>query len=238
MQFLKLTLPTLAENLALDEALLLEAEAHRGGEVLRLWEWARPAVVLGAGGKLAEDVDDVACLGDGVSIARRSSGGGTVLLGSGCLLFSLVLAYDRDPALREVRSSYCYILHQLEEELGKLVPGITCAGTSDLALAARKFSGNSQQRKRDYLLHHGTILYDFDVAPVSRYLRLPVRQPDYRAARPHEDFLVNLRLSPGELESRLRALWRADQVLTGWPEAAIRELVAARYGSEEWLRRR
>ncbi len=37
MRFLDLTLTTAAENLALDEAVLLEAESGRGGEVLRLW---------------------------------------------------------------------------------------------------------------------------------------------------------------------------------------------------------
>ena len=45
MRFLELTLSSPAENLALDEALLLEAEAGRGGEALRLWEWPRHAVV-------------------------------------------------------------------------------------------------------------------------------------------------------------------------------------------------
>ena len=58
MQFLDPTLSTLAETLALDEALLLEAEAGRGGEVLRIWEWWQPAVVLGSGCRLAEDVDE------------------------------------------------------------------------------------------------------------------------------------------------------------------------------------
>src|SRR5215470_19204848 len=101
MHYLDLTLATPAENLALDEALLLEAEAGRGGEVLRFWEWPLPAVVLGAGGRLAEDVDEAACRADVVPILRRSSGGGTVLLGNGCLLFSLVLAYDRSPLLRQ-----------------------------------------------------------------------------------------------------------------------------------------
>src|SRR5437868_2848192 len=92
MYFLEKTLPTLAENLALDEALLLEAEAGRGGEVLRLWEWPLPAVVLGAGCRLAEDVDEERCRADGVPVLRRASGGGTVLLGAGCLLYTLVLA--------------------------------------------------------------------------------------------------------------------------------------------------
>src|SRR5207248_4591650 len=95
MEWVDVTLDTLNENLAVDEALLLVAEAGRGGEALRVWEWPRPAVVLGAGGRIADDVDVTACERDGVSLARRSSGGGTVLLGPGCLLYSVVLRYDR-----------------------------------------------------------------------------------------------------------------------------------------------
>ncbi len=90
MQFLGLTLPSLAENLALDEALLLHAEEGDGGEVLRVWSWPTFAVVLGAGGVIADDVHEANCQADGVPIARRSSGGGTVLLGPGCLCLSLV----------------------------------------------------------------------------------------------------------------------------------------------------
>src|ERR1700736_770385 len=103
MQFLHLTLPAIADNLALDEALLLEAEAGRAGEVLRLWEWPHWAVVLGSGCRLTEDVDEAACLADSIPILRRASGGGTVLLGAGCLCYSLVLSYERSPALRDVR---------------------------------------------------------------------------------------------------------------------------------------
>src|SRR5215470_13743181 len=124
MHYLDLTLATPAENLALDEALLLEAEAGRGGEVLRLWEWPAPAVVLGSGGRLAEDVDEAACRAAGVPVLRRSSGGGTVLLGRGCLAFSLVLAYDRDPALSEIGSSYAAILGRVGDALADLLPGI------------------------------------------------------------------------------------------------------------------
>src|SRR5437867_1628240 len=109
MRFLDMTLLTVAENLALDEALLLHAEAG-GPETLRLWEWPRPAVVIGAGGRLADEVDENACRGDEVPIARRSSGGGTVLLGAGCLLYSLVLRFDRHPALGDLRASYRFIL--------------------------------------------------------------------------------------------------------------------------------
>src|SRR5262249_19628800 len=158
-------------NLALDETLLLDAEQGQGGEVLRLWEWPTPAVVLGAGCRLVEDVDEARCRADGVPILRRSSGGGTVLLGRGCLLYSLVLAYARAPALHEIRPSYAYILDRIGQALAGLLPRIEQPGTSDLASDGRKFSGNAQQRKRTHLLHHGTLLYDFDLELIGRYLR-------------------------------------------------------------------
>src|SRR5436305_8868153 len=141
MQLLDLTLPSAVANLALDEALLLEAEAGRGGEVLRLWEWPHPAVVLGAGCVLREDVDEDACAADGVPVLRRSSGGGTVLLGRGCLCYSLILPMDRAPELAGIRSSYAFILSRIIEGLAGLQPGLTIAGISDLASEGRKLSG-------------------------------------------------------------------------------------------------
>jgi lipoate---protein ligase len=238
MRFLDLTLPTPAENLALDETLLLEAEGGRGGEVLRLWEWPRPAVVLGAGGWLAADVDEAACRADGVPVLRRASGGGTVLLGRGCLLFSLVLALDRSPALGDITASYRYILGRVRDALEGLLPDIELAGTSDLAAAGRKFSGNAQQRKRHYLLHHGTLLYEFDLGLVGRYLRLPERQPEYRGGRGHAEFLRNLPALPDELRHRLRAGWDAAEDLPSWPEDRVRALVRDKYQTDGWLRRR
>jgi lipoate-protein ligase A len=237
MDCLDLTLPTLADNLALDEALLLNAEAG-GGEVLRFWEWPHLAVVLGGGSRLGEDVNETACLADGVPIQRRASGGGTVLLGAGCLLYSLILAYERSPLLHEIPSSYRYILGRLQNALEELVPAVEPAGTSDLAVAGQKVSGNAQQRKRSHLLHHGTLLYEFPLDRVGQYLHLPVRQPDYRQARPHDVFLTNLPLTAGELKARLRSTWEAHVAAVAWPEELVRALTAEKYTRREWVRRR
>jgi lipoate---protein ligase len=238
VHLLDLSLPSMPANLALDEALLLQAEAGQGGEVLRLWEWPAPAVVLGSGGKLAEDVDEAACEADGVPILRRSSGGGTVLLGPGCLLYSLVLAFDRSPLLREIPFSYAFILDLLRETLAGLLPDIVRAGTSDLAAGGRKFSGNSQQRKRSHVLHHGTLLYHFDFAPVGRYLRMPLRQPDYRGGREHGAFLTNLPATAEELKARLRQAWQVEGERLAWPRELVDRLVEEKYSRAEWVRRR
>jgi lipoate-protein ligase A len=238
MRCLDETLPTLAENLALDEALLLSGETDQAVETLHMWEWPAPAVVLGAGCRLAEDVDESHCLADGVPILRRSSGGGTVLLGSGCLLFSLVLSYDRSPLLREIRSSYCYILGRIRDALADLLPGITCAGTSDLAAGGLKFSGNAQQRKRHHLLHHGTLLYAFDIEAMGRYLRIPTRQPDYRTGREHEAFVCNLPTNVADLKQRLCSAWDATTASDAWPRDLVEQLVREKYAKAEWNRRR
>jgi lipoate-protein ligase A len=226
------------ENLALDEALLLQAESGDGGEVLRLWEWGPPAVVLGAGGRLAADVNEAACLQDQVPILRRASGGGTVLVGTGCLIYTLVLAYERAPELGDVGASYVHILDQMSNCLGGLVPGMGRAGTSDLAVGGRKFSGNAQQRKRDHLVHHGTLLYGFDLDLVGRYLHLPERQPDYRRGRDHTEFLMNLPLEVSELKYGLRQCWQAHVETLTWPAEVVGQLVAEKYGQADWVRRR
>jgi lipoate-protein ligase A len=238
VDFLNLTLPTAAENLALDEALLLEAEDGRGGEVLRVWEWPHPTVVLGAGCWLTRDVDEAACAAHDVPVLRRASGGGTVLLGAGCLLYSLVLAYDRSPALRDISTSYRYILDRVREGLAGAVPVIEVAGISDLAVDGRKFSGNAQQRKRRYLLHHGTLLYAFDLGRVGRYLRMPERQPDYRGRRDHEAFLRNLPLTSAELIACLRTAWQAEEDTAASPRERAADLSAGKYTRPEWIRRR
>jgi lipoate-protein ligase A len=231
MEFVDVTLDTLNENLALDEALLLDAEAGSGGEVLRLWEWPRPAVVLGAGGRIADDVDTSACERDGVPLARRSSGGGTVLLGPGCLLYSLVLRYERAAELRDIRKSYHWILSRVTEAL----PGVTVAGPSDLAIGDRKVGGSSQQRKRDHLLHHGTLLHAFDLSLIPRYLREPPRQPDYRGRRSHAEFITNLGTDRATLSDRLRKAWTADLSIRSLPALLVGQLVAEKYTALDWV---
>lgn len=238
LTFLDHTAASLADNLALDEALLLAAEAGEGGEVLRVWEWPAPAVVLGAGGSISIDVNEVACQAGGVPIHRRASGGGTVLLGRGCLLFSVVLNYDRAAELRDVNASYRWILGRVRDALRPVAP-LDPVGISDLAWAGRKVSGNAQQRKAGHVLHHGTLLYAFDLSLVGRYLNPPERAPAYRGGRDHGEFVTNLPTDAATLKGLLAAAFGAvPGELTRAVLDRVPGLVAEKYGSADWVRRR
>jgi lipoate---protein ligase len=191
-----------AGNLALDEALLEAAEAGESGECLRFWESPDPFVVVG----LTQRVDDVvyreACAEEGVPILRRCSAGGCVMQGPGCLNFALVLDTAARPELSGIRSSYAWILARVADAL-KPVADAKPAGISDVAIDGLKFSGNAQRRKRRFILHHGTLLYRFDLERVTRYLREPEDRPGYRGARSHNAFLRNLDMDPSALKVAL-----------------------------------
>jgi lipoate---protein ligase len=189
------------ENLALDAALFRAVEDGAQGETLRLWESPALVVVVGRSSVIANEVEQAACAADGVTVLRRDSGGGAVLLSSGCMSFSLLLSLARCPELRDVALSYRLILVCLGRALA--VPGLEIRGLSDLAIGGRKVSGSAQRRGRQALLHHGTLLYEFEPRRVERYLKPPSRQPDYRSGRCHADFLGNLPLSRDQIRMRL-----------------------------------
>jgi lipoate-protein ligase A len=122
--------------------------------------------------------------------------------------------------------------------LRPLDPRVAWEGTSDLALGGRKFSGNSLRCKRRYVMYHGTLLYDFALERVPRFLRPPPREPAYRGGRSHADFLTNLPVGRAAIERALLAAWQAHEALEDWPEAAVARLVAERYSQDAWNRGR
>jgi lipoate-protein ligase A len=235
MRYLELTLPEAAENLALDEALLEEAKsADCTAETLRLWEPARPMVVLGRSSKIEDEVDLEVCRELHVPVLRRISGGAAVLTGPGCLMYALVLSCRLRPGLRALGNAHRFVLGTMAEALRPLVPGVAWRGISDLALGQRKFSGNSLRLKRDHLLYHGTLLYDFPLELVGRCLKMPPRHPDYRAGRSHHEFLANLPLARTSICRALVAAWDAQQPYADWPRERSARLVTERYRRREW----
>jgi lipoate-protein ligase A len=240
MRYLDLTMPEIAGNLALDEALLVAAEERGAGPSLRVWEAPSLAVVLGASGRLRDDVLIEACRADGVAIARRSSGGGTVVVGPGALNVTVVLASDFAPGLTAVDEAHRFVLDRLAGSIRALGPAVEVLGLGDLTLDLRKFSGSAPRRLRHHFLVHATILYNFPLGLVSRYTALPRRQPSYRGHRTHEDFLTNLPLSREQLLHAISDAWlprdRPPELVTP-PDDLIRDLLAAKFADPAWIER-
>jgi lipoate---protein ligase len=235
MLILDFTLPTPEENLACDEALLIACDRGEGPEVLRFWESTTPFVVLGYANKTALEVEIEACKRHAIPILRRSSGGGTVLQGPGCLNFSLILRVPDEGPLRSITGTNDFVTEEHATALRAVLGAhVSRLGLSDLTLGTLKFSGNAQRRKRRALLFHGTFLVDFDIPLVEATLAMPSRQPDYRKNRSHRDFLVNTGTALAQIKSTIASHWGAEGTLTQLPEAEIARLVREQFATPEW----
>ena len=192
-------------QLARDWAMFQSVEAGASQGLCRSWQPTRPVVVVGRSSRIDADVILDACHEDGVPVVRRFSGGGAVVLGPGCLNYAVALSVVSRPELTHVRTSFQFILGRIVAALD--LPGLSIAGETDLALDMRKVSGNAQRRGRRALLQHGTLLYGFDPGLATRYLKEPTRQPAYRSARDHGQFIGTLPLSAAVIRARLDAAW-------------------------------
>jgi lipoate-protein ligase A len=181
--------PSVAGNLAMDDAAARSASAT-GLRLLRFWWGGPPAVVIGSSERPEQVVYSEACARLGVEVIKRSTGGGSVLQTAGVLNYSLITpapaSLDPKIGFRPGLDLICAILAAF---------GVVGRpeGTSDVAVGDRKISGNAQARRWKAVLVHGTLLVDFDHDLADAVLKHPPREPAYRRARSHRDFLVTLR---------------------------------------------
>lgn len=236
-------LDTVEAQLALDEALL--DEAHEGlttRPVVRTWMAREPVVVVGSSSRLSEEVDLAACRAAGVRIVRRPSGGLTVLLGPGCLMWSVVEPFPEGaPPIEAIHARMLDPLCAALSHAAAIPGGVSRRGSSDLVVRGadgdRKVSGNALRVRRHGVLYHGTLLDDFDLDLIGRILKHPPREPSYRGRRPHGAFLANLQLGAATLEAAVRAAFAPACRRSDWPRERVARLVAERYALPAWTDR-
>lgn len=237
MLLLDLALGSPPADVALDEALLSWAAAQTAGddrEILRLWESPQYAVVIGRASKTADEVYLDHCEEDAVPVLRRCSGGASVVIGPGCLMYAVILDLHQSPHLESINVAHEHVTAKLASALRSAGQPVDVRGHCDLTINDYKFSGNALRITRTHVLYHGTVLYDFDLDRVEHYLREPPRQPDYRSRRSHAAFIRNVDVQPETLRQCMIEQWGANQPLTDWPQDTTAQLVDEKYSRDDW----
>ena len=230
---------TAAEQLAVDEAILDEAESGQlKNTVVRTWQATAPAVVLGSSSKLHKEVNYDTCTQLNIPVIRRPSGGATVILGPGCVMWSIVIPYKDVPPLEAIHAA---MLDPLAEALSATGRNVAREGTSDLVIRAagraKKISGNALRVRRQSVLYHGTLLDAFPLELVGQLLQHPPREPQYRMERHHEEFLANLSIGRKHIDNAVQTAFSAWNARTTWPSDEVHKLVESRYGQFRWTER-
>jgi lipoate-protein ligase A len=161
----------------------------------------------------------------------------------GGLNYALILRITEDGPTRSISSANKFIMEKNRAAIESLADQfkiqnskfkISVRGHTDLCLGDLKFAGNSQRRRKNFLLFHGTLLLNCNLALVSELLLMPSLQPDHRASRPHADFVTNLNLPAEKVKAALAKAWNADEELSNPPLKEIPKLAREKYSTPEW----
>lgn len=225
-------------NLAAEEYLTMTAED--GVMTLFLWQNAR-TVVIGKNQNPWSECDVEAIKRDGISLARRMSGGGAVYHDLGNLNFTFI-AKD---GLFDIERQTDVIL--LACRLLKINAAKT--GRNDLTVQGRKFSGHAYFSSGGFNYHHGTIMMDVAGDDLSKYLSVPKAKLESKGVASVRSRVTNLREhvseplksadTPELIEAMMDAMARAAEREYGCGAEyeqlpAVPQELLNKYASEEW----
>ncbi len=176
----------------------------------------------------------------GIRVVRRLSGGGAVYHDLGNVNFTFIVAAGNLGAFDF--ASFC---RPVVNALGALGVTAEINGRNDMTIDGKKFSGNAQYCKQGRVMHHGTILYDSNLAMVAAALVVPadkIASKGLKSVRsritnvkaymrddiPVERFMCTLR------DAMFRENAMTPYTLTREDQAAVLKLKDEVYGTWDW----
>ncbi|QBG49132.1 lipoate--protein ligase family protein [Verrucomicrobia bacterium S94] len=217
-------------NLAMEEYLMDRVQDC--GPVLYLWR-SECAVVMGKNQNPWKECRLDLMEKEGVPLARRISGGGTVYHDAGNLNYCVITG----------REEYCesdayQLVFQALETFGIRAEK---TGKSNLSVNGRKFSGNAFAFRKGRVMHHGTLLLETDLKRLGRYLGSMLDGIETHAISSVPAEVANLGVSRHDLAEALKAVFRKNYgdgreiqwLETDFDETVLNEIVAKQV-SDTW----
>ncbi len=148
-------------NLAAEEYLLKEGE----GDYFMLWQ-SDPAVVVGKHQDVYREIDPDYTARQGIRVARRYTGGGTVYHDGG----NLNLTFVETAGLADFDKYNAWIM----EALSPFGLPLRTDARRGIYIRNRKISGSAQCIWKDRVMYHATLLFDADLEKLEASLHPPV----------------------------------------------------------------
>jgi lipoate---protein ligase len=156
------------------------------GPTLRFWEWSEPALVLGSHQVLENEVDREAAARLGFTVARRMSGGGTMIVEPGRSITYSLYAPESVVAGLSFVDSFARLDGWAVDCLRGLGVPATYRRINDIVSPEGKIGGAAQARRRGFVLHHTAIAHAMDTAIVPRLIRIGRERVSPRGVRSAE----------------------------------------------------
>jgi lipoate-protein ligase A len=155
-----------------------------------VWEPGFLCIILGQSNGLEESIYIENAEADGVPVYKRPSGGETVVLSPKMLVISILKQGDRFKSPTLYFRNYSEKIIRALHTLG--IRDLKVDGISDICIGNKKILGSSIYRNKDRVLYHAVLNRAESAETIERYLKHPVREPEYRNGRRHMDFVTSL----------------------------------------------
>ena len=151
-------------NLALEEYVLKYLDSNE--DFILLWQNAN-SIIIGRNQNTVEEINAKLVKEHDVQVVRRITGGGAVYHDMGNLNFSFITE-----SLKDNLNNYRKFTEPVIQALNSLGVPAEFQGRNDIVVEEKKISGNAQSYYKNKMLHHGTILFDADLAFVASVLNV------------------------------------------------------------------
>ena len=256
-----------SENMAIDEAVLLETIHHNKPPTLRFYGWSRPAVSIGYFQELTKEINDDRCRLSDVKVVRRITGGKAVYHRDE-ITYSVVAGSSTGLFPDDIAGTYRIISLCLLRGLSNLGIRAKLAETAsigvdrkpdldaccfsvpagnELMVDGRKICGSAQTRTRGGFIQHGSLLMTFDPVETADMIQSSGAPECYAKLRKSVTAVNELLPSPVSAETLCFALKKGfvdklgidmtEGTLTPAEKALSRRLVK-KYESDAWNRDR
>ncbi|MDP4239441.1 MAG: hypothetical protein Q8904_08235 [Bacteroidota bacterium] len=156
-----------------------------------IWIPDKVYIVLGASNNPNDSLILENVIQDNVTVLKRPSGGQTVVLTPDNIMISAVFVDRNKIHPHEVFQHINKLIISAIENMG--IHNLSLMGISDIAILGRKILGSAIYRNKNTLLYHAVLNIGEPAATFERYLKHPVREPEYRHGRSHSDFVTSLK---------------------------------------------
>lgn len=184
MIFIKNKITDVYFNLAMEEYIF---EKFKEDEVFMLWI-NEPSVVIGKHQNLIEELNMKYCFDNNIKIARRLSGGGTVVHDFGNLNYTYITNTTGDTAL-----DFKEFLKPMYKALLNLKINANISPRNDFRVEEKKICGHSQFMRKKRVLHHGCILFDSNLNNLRNALNVENKKIISKSAKSVKSSVANLK---------------------------------------------